>query len=328
MERSIDPEILDKVSMIWMLASNDADAIITYRGIADRVPDLTVNGAKALVRAWPELFSPVVASGWLTEWKQWVIADGHYPRWVLAQYPDDPAGNPQAIKDARNAAIQKLDRGDVFRSQFRTRDQPARSTTEQIKLGIEHLDRLRKAVMEAREARLRLFTGLALPIVLTAITVGASAFVSYQSLEISRQAAGLTAADAEIKLWDLATRQRGGSFESIMASMQSAFDAAGRGDEAETREQLASIRKNLFKIEHLIEKGVPRASLWNSYRQFADLCAARSIAGQSLTAAEVTQLQATFDSLRNGMHDQLDRGLFDLGGSELDPMKVLKKVTR
>jgi hypothetical protein len=331
MERSIDPEILDKVSVIWMLASNDADAIITYRGIADRVPDLTVPGAKALVRAWPELFSPIVAAGWLTEWKQWVITDGHYPRWVLALHPDNPAGDAQAIKDARNEAIRNLDRGDVFRSQFRTRDQPARSTTEQIKLGIEHLDRLRKAGMEAREERLRRITGFWLPALalgVTAIATAGSVFVNMESLEnsrqIARQSAELTAADAEIRLRDLAARQRGDSFESIMDSIQSSFEAAGRGDETELHEQLSSIRKHLFKLEPLIETSGSRGQLWESFKRLADLCSARLSAGKAITASRLAEMQASFETLRNNTHDRLYHGLFDAGAKALAPSEQLR----
>lgn len=318
MERSIDPEVLDKVSAIWMMAANDADAIITYRGIADRVPDLTEAGARALVRAWPELFSLIVASAWLGEWKQWVVTGGHYPRWVLKLHPDDAAADPQAIKDARNAEIQRLDRDDVFRSQFRTRDQPGRSSIDEIKLGIEHLDRLRKAGMEAREEGLRRVTGFRLPALalgVTAIATLGSVVVNLQSLETSREiaarAAELTAADAEIRRQDLAMRQRGDSYESILDSMQAAFEAAARADAVEMRAHLTSMRKHLFKIEHLVASSVSREPLWTAYTRLADLCAARLAAGPA-GDAEVAALQATFDAMRDGMHDQLSHGLFDI----------------
>ncbi|MDQ6701661.1 MAG: hypothetical protein M3Z96_00370 [Pseudomonadota bacterium] len=76
MARSIGPEVLDTVSAIWMLACNDADAIITYRGIANRVlgSDVKhdkelVEKAKNLVKDWPQLFSPVVATDWFQKWQ-------------------------------------------------------------------------------------------------------------------------------------------------------------------------------------------------------------------------------------------------------------------
>lgn len=152
--------------------------------------------------------------------------------------------------------------------------------------------------------------------------------VGLESLENSRRiaerAAELTAADAEIRLWDLSTRQRGDSFESIMDAIQSAFDAAGRGDEAEMRKQLSIVRRNLLKVEHLVEKGTARALLWKSYEQFAELCSQSLNAGKT-TDSERAQLRATFEGLRTAMHDQLDKGLFDLGKDEFDPMAVLRK---
>lgn len=64
---------------------------------------------------------------------------------------------PQWIRDLPNAeaqrrAIETLSSEDVFRSQFRAHRGSDRSPIEIISWGLQHLDRLRKANLEAREA--------------------------------------------------------------------------------------------------------------------------------------------------------------------------------
>jgi hypothetical protein len=131
------------------------------------------------------------------------------------------------------------------------------------------------------------------------------------SRQIARQSAGLTAADAEIRLRDLAARQRGDSFESIMDSIQSSFEAAARGDEAELHEQLSRIRKHLFKLEPLIEASGSRGQLWESFEGLAELCSARLVAGKTIAASRLAEMQAVFETLRKNLHDRLYHGLFE-----------------
>ena len=64
------------------------------------------------------------------------------PAWIKAIENDS----------ARLATIEKLDSNDVFRSQFRAHTNAEKSPIEIIKWGLEHLDRLRKAKVEAKDA--------------------------------------------------------------------------------------------------------------------------------------------------------------------------------
>ncbi|MDQ6701660.1 MAG: hypothetical protein M3Z96_00365 [Pseudomonadota bacterium] len=221
----------------------------------------------------------------------------------------------------------------MFRSQFRTEQTPGVSTTEQVKLGIEHIDRLRKAGMETREERLKRITGFWLPalaLVVTAIATLGGFYINSQSLENSRQSArqtaGLTAADAEIRLWDLASRERGDAYESSLDAMQLAFDAAGHGDDAEMQKQLTRIRVNLFRLEPLIEKSDWREPLWGDYKKFGELCSERLVASRQVSAPDPAEALKKFDNLRNGMHERLYHLLFDKGPNEFDPLKPLRDV--
>ena len=55
----------------------------------------------------------------------------------------------------RSAAIEALGSGDMFRSQFRAQADAERSPIEIIKWGLDHLDRLRKARVDANDASVK-----------------------------------------------------------------------------------------------------------------------------------------------------------------------------
>jgi hypothetical protein len=189
---SIGSDDLDVLSAMWILSCNDPDTIMTYRGVVHRLDleGLNVERLRRVVQSRAELFSPVVSSRWFKDWKEWIKNGPHYPGWVL-----ELTGEA-----ARDKAIDDLTRKDVFRCQFRNDNRPEGTTdprvpacdTDQVKLGIEHLDRLRKAAAEAREERLKYRTTVIVPffaLVLTSLVGGLSTLVSYWSLQNSRHLA-------------------------------------------------------------------------------------------------------------------------------------------
>lgn len=320
MGRKIDPDVLDKVSAIWMLACNDVDPVITYRGIADRVladhlkllkeevrkrPEEEEarkrlleawkpleDEANKLVKDWPELFSPVVATRWFEKWQGWIIGGGHYPQWVINLLPDpkkdDPPARRAEIKKDRDKEIRKLEREDVFRSQFRAHDRQGRCTTDQVKLGIEHLDGLRKAWMEAREEKRKSCTilvsaaGVAASVIVSPLV---TSYIKPQPNENSRQTARLTAEPA---------------YESALDAMKLAFAAAGNGEGAEMQKQLTRVSVNLLRLEPLIEKQDSREPLWKDYNELRESCLQRLGAarqGSGLNPAEARK----FDGLYKDM---------------------------
>jgi hypothetical protein len=336
------PDDLDIISAIWMLACTDRDTIITYRGIAYRLQldgwdaaegsealERATERVKNLVRSRAELFSPVVASQWLEDWKSWVTADRHFPGWAL-----------ETAKPDRDKLIEGLKVEDVFRCQFRTDDlrltggpipNPCTPpcTPDQVKLGLEHIDRLRKAGAEAREERLKFWLP-ALALGVTALTALASSFIAWRSLESGLQTAQqtgvLAATEAEIKLWDLASRERGDAYESWLDGMQLAFDAASHGDEAQMEKQLTRMRLNLFKLEPLIEKPDSRKSLWDQHKEFEAFCAERLVASRQVAAPDLPAALKKFDDLREAMHKRLYHLLFDKGPQEFNPLEALGRL--
>jgi hypothetical protein len=298
---------------IWMLACTDADPIIAYRGIADRVlgsdvknDEKLVEKAMNLVEAWPELFSTVIAPKWLEDWQEWVRnpTEPHYPRWVIKLHPnpdpDNPARSWADIKEDRDKVIGKLHRNtDVFRSRFRTRENSGVCTPEQVKLGTEHIERLRKAGMEEREERLKRITFWlpALSIVVPAIVTVAISYINSQPNENGRQTVRLTAEPA---------------YASSLDAMQLAFDAAEHGDPPEMQKQLTRISVNLLRLEPLIEK--PVGPLWENYKKFGKFCSDRLLAAPGASTSESAKAaREQFDDLYKGMREQLYHLLVDKG---------------
>ena len=136
-----EAEELDVISAVWIMASNDETSLITYEGIRHRLGLADVD-VRALIRRRGELFRPGANGSHIEEWKTDMLAGRRLPSWI------------RAIPDAvtRERTIRALTVDDVFRSQFRTTRNAERSPIEIMKWGLEHIDRLRKARLEAREA--------------------------------------------------------------------------------------------------------------------------------------------------------------------------------
>jgi hypothetical protein len=135
-----EPDVFDILSATWILASNDENEIITYEGIKDRL-NLPANyNIKVLIQSRGDLFRKGVPAHRLREWKDEMHTGYHLPAWIID------------IDDAteKKNAIENLTPADVFRSQFRAGKDSPQSPIEIINWGLEHIDRLRKASVDAK----------------------------------------------------------------------------------------------------------------------------------------------------------------------------------
>jgi hypothetical protein len=146
---TVEVDDLDIVSAVWILASNDETSLITYEGIRYRLDLLPSFDVRNLVRKRGALFRTGANAKHLEAWKEEMLAGRHLPSWIRAI-----ADNAEREKTIRGLTVD-----DVFRSQFRTSRSSGvqpwhadRSPIEVINWGLEHIDRLRKANLEAREA--------------------------------------------------------------------------------------------------------------------------------------------------------------------------------
>src|SRR6266508_2694671 len=106
-----------------------------------RLPDTF--DVKAIVRKRPDLFRQGASKSRLENWKNDMRSGKRLPSWIR------DIENEQD----RRARIDLLTTGDMFRSQFRTEADAPRSSIEVIDWGLQHIDRLRKARVEALTAR-------------------------------------------------------------------------------------------------------------------------------------------------------------------------------
>ena len=69
MAKHPEPDDLDLLSAIWILASNDDNPLITYRGLTFRLGLPNSFDVRAIVRSRPEMFRPGVLPSRLEKWK-------------------------------------------------------------------------------------------------------------------------------------------------------------------------------------------------------------------------------------------------------------------
>ncbi len=136
----------DVLSSLWVLTCNDPISIMSYKGIKYRLKLPADYDIESLVEERGELFRPRVASRYLDEWKRAMESQvSKRPAWIRDL--DDETSQQLAIK--------ALSDDDVFRSQFRIEKDAPPSTLEIINWGLQHIERLRKANLEAREEAIK-----------------------------------------------------------------------------------------------------------------------------------------------------------------------------
>ncbi len=136
-----EPDAFGILSAIWVLACNDESEIMTYEGIWHRLNLPKDFDVKGLIQSHGELFRRGLPRYRLREWKEAMLAGHRRPSWILDI--EDPGVQKQTIEG--------LTSDDVFRSQFRAEKDAPRSSIEIIDWGLQHIDRLRKASLEAHE---------------------------------------------------------------------------------------------------------------------------------------------------------------------------------
>lgn len=137
-----DLEEFDLISAVWILASNDENHLISFEGIRERLGLDEGFDVKGLVLRRRELFRPGAPPGELEEWQTSMRNGSRLPTWIK-RIPEGPK---------RLGAIDGLNPQDVFRSQFRANRGAPKSQVEIVSWGLEHIDRLRKSKIAARDA--------------------------------------------------------------------------------------------------------------------------------------------------------------------------------
>lgn len=137
-----DLEELDLVSAVWILASNDENHLLTYKGIRERLGLSASFDVQGLILKRRELFRPGAPPGELEDWQSSMRKGDRLPNWI------------KLIKDdsLRLRTIDGLSQMDVFRSQFRPNRDSPKSEVEVLSWGLDHIDRIRKSKVASQEA--------------------------------------------------------------------------------------------------------------------------------------------------------------------------------
>jgi hypothetical protein len=129
------------LAAVWIIACNDDSAAITYQGLVHRLDLPSHYDIQSLVHKHPELFRRGMRERTLERWKEEMRAGKNVPPFIR-----------EAKSELQQQMIDSLGPKDGFRSQFRAGLNAPRSEVPVIEWGLNHIERLRKARSEAREA--------------------------------------------------------------------------------------------------------------------------------------------------------------------------------
>jgi hypothetical protein len=166
---------LDILSAVWILSCNDENPIITYKGIAARLGLPETFDVRALVRSRSELFRPNVLNSRLAAWKQLMKSGKSRPAWIT-----EIKNKPE-----QEAAIDNINRDDVFRNQFRVEADAPKCELKIIDWGLNHIERLRKTSAEEKEARSKKWGTVIIPLAslfLVGLSIFGTAAIQWASL--------------------------------------------------------------------------------------------------------------------------------------------------
>jgi hypothetical protein len=141
---------------VWMFASQDNNAILTYQGVAERMI-MKEEDVKSVVRDWRELFRPGANPADLKKWKkdlQDFLEKEEKTGELQAKYPNsfrqiqEKDGKEVRNWESERKFIDKLNNDHMFRSQFRLTKDAKQSDLETIRLGLDFIERNRLSWQE------------------------------------------------------------------------------------------------------------------------------------------------------------------------------------
>ena len=242
---------LDIVSSIWILASNDENCLITYKGIRERLDLPDTYDVEKLIKLHRELFRLNAPPKALKEWKSQMHQGLNLPSWIRIF----PKGS-----DERRNAIDSLKEEDIFRSQFRVKYGTPASDISIINWGLEHIERIRK---NTEEKKMRFITRI-LPILYLAISI-ITLFTTFfiQNKTIKNQ--------SKLKQTELEYKTKQDGFTNIMRSVTCAYDNSGQKNRDAVFSAMDNLEVSFYNIVPLMtEKS--KNELWDKYLNFYNFC--------------------------------------------------------
>ncbi len=224
--------VLGLVCAAWILACNDDDERISYRGLQYRLRLPNEQFGRDLVARHAELFRHAVPARRVDSWKVKVRTSGKMPAWIR--------NIPEGAQ--REAAIDALTTEDFFRSQFRAQEDAERSDIEIVDWGLSHLERVYKAAAEKKEERTRRFSTLWIPLgsmLITIVALGTSAAIQVRGLSAQR----------ELTQYEVSFRPKQEAYASLMTGLAAAFDSTLAGNVTGARQSGELARRAFVQLE-------------------------------------------------------------------------------
>ncbi len=288
--KNIQHEQFDTVAAVWILASNDENPEISYRGLRQRLRLSEDVNERQLVARRGELFRLAIPQSRLEELRARYKAGKQLPSW-LRELP--------VVE--RAAAIDELTVDDFFRSQFRSDAGASRSPIEVVDWGLKHIDRLRSAFVEKEESKVKLWSGKWIPLASTTLAVIALVTSTYMQVHASSDQRAL-------KEYELAFRPKVDAYTRLMQGLSKSFEMATYPGDPRLNATFDEIELAEIQLDPFLSVGV-RAKVKDEVQEFIRFCL--DIRRPKPTAAPVSDQQiGTFIAHRDMLRDTLFAALF------------------
>ncbi len=279
------------LSATWIMSCNDQNPIMTYRGINDRLKLADDYAIKSLVDSRRELFRPGVPDAKLNPWKEELKAGSNVPDWIR-----------KLPLETQRTVIENLSQQDVFRNQFRITS-PDACALLTIDWGLQHIERLKKGEVDAKEHADKRFNLVVIPvasILIAILSLLATAYVQFS----------INSAQAELKKHEVSFKPKQEAYAAFMTSLLAVYAAAGAGDGGRLLSSIERMQGNYFTLEPFVDAG-SNTELWRKYEEFVAF--SRQLAAQRATKQESIEGDSAamkFDGFRNYFKSRLYAALF------------------
>lgn len=252
------------ISAIWILACNDEKSFMLYESVRHRVGLSESFDVKNLIKQYAELFRPNIPKKAMDMWKADMLAKKRRPSYII-DITDEVE---------RNKIIESLTFEDGFRTQFRTKADSPRSEIILINWGLEHIERLRKAKIEAKDLKWKKTKELWIPLIsilasiLIALgTIIITSYWQFQNIQTQK----------EIKKLEVSFKPKQEGYSEFMKSISVAFQISLEGaleqgtdkklsSLSEMRKQIDNSEKAFYLLEPFIEVNARKMILDKLYQ--------------------------------------------------------------
>jgi hypothetical protein len=249
-----NPDDFDILSSIWIISCNDENPIMTYEGIKHRLNLNDDFNLKELISSRADLFRLKIPIDRLDVWKKDMLNGCHQPNWI------------KEIKDkeSREKKINSFCPDDIFRNQFRTKSNSEKCPIEIIDWGLQHINRLRLAINETFENRIKKWSSVWIPI--ASLIVAFSAVISSSIIQNKTQEV-----QTQLKKYEVSFKPKQENYSIFLCTLLIAFDCAREKNHNLLLINLDKLEMSYYNMEPFL-CNAERKKIWQYYQEFSKMC--------------------------------------------------------